>query len=133
MSTVSHHPHRGPRALIGLGVVWRFRPHRGPGLGSDGPVGGKCGHGGRGEQPVRGLFGPTERHCGGKHRARARPTPVREELSAFSLSTRQPPRGRPARPQRRPASSATATMAINRASVQLLSSVAAGEQIVCRG
>jgi hypothetical protein len=52
-----------------------------------------------------------------------------EELSAFSLSTAAPAPGSAGKPATPASSSATATMAINRESVQLLTSVTAARKL----
>jgi len=132
MSTVSYHPHRGTRALIGLGVgvavagltVALGLVVTGPSVAHAVPVDAAS------NQYVVYLVlpGTTAGESTGAAKSTV-PTPVREELSAFSLSTTAAAPGSAGKAATPAASSATATMAINKASVQLLSSVAAANKL----
>ena len=125
MSTVSHHPHRGTR-LIGL-VVAVAGLTVALGLVVTGP---SAAHavtvGAASNQYAVYLVLPGTTAGGSTGEAKSTAsTAVREELSAFSLFTA----GSADKAATPAASSATATMAINKASVQLLNSVAAASKL----
>jgi hypothetical protein len=128
MSTVSHHPHRGTR-LIGLGVAVAGLTVA-LGLVVTGP---SAAHavtvGAASNQYVVYLVLPGTTAGGSTGEAKSTAsTAVREELSAFSLSTTAAAPGSADKAATPAARSATATMAINKASVQLLNSVAAASK-----
>ena len=125
MPTVSHHPHRGTR-LIGLGVpvaglsVALGLVLTGPSVADAVTVDATINQ----LEVYLVLPGTTAGKSTGEAKSTAS-TAVREELSAFSLFTA----GSADKAATPAASSATATMAINKASVQLLNSVAAASKL----
>jgi hypothetical protein len=130
MSKVSCHPHRGIRALIGLGVAVAVLTVA-LGLVVTGP---SVAHAVTVDSPSNQyvvylvLPGATAGESTGEAKSTASTT-VREELSAFSLSTTAAAPGSADRAATPAASSAAATMAINKASVELLNSVAATSKL----
>ena len=130
MSTVSHHPHGGTRALTGLGVavagltVALGLVVTGPSVAHAATVDAASNQ----YRVYLVLPGTTAGESTGKAKSTA-PTVVREELSAFSFSTTAAAPGSADKAATPAASSATATMAINKASVQLLTSVAAASKL----
>jgi hypothetical protein len=129
MSTVSNHPHRGTR-LIGLGVAVAglsvalglvlTGPSVADAVTADATI----------NQLEVYLVLPGTTAGGSTGEAKGTvPTPVSEKLSAFSLATTAAVPGSADKGATPAASSAIATMAINKASVQLLSSVAAASKL----
>jgi type VI protein secretion system component Hcp len=123
MSTVSHYPLGGTRALIGLAVAGLTVAL---GLVVTGPSVADAVTVDAASNPYvvylvlpGGTVGETKSTA----------TATREELGAFSLSTTAAAPGSADKSATPAASSATATMAINKASVQLLTSVAAASKL----
>ena len=126
MSTASHHPHRGSRGPLGLGMVVAGLTVA-LGLVVVGPSSANAATADAASNTfVVYLVLPSG--TAGESKSTAT-TVTREELSGFSLSTAAPARGPGGKAATPANSSATASMAINRASVQLLTSVAGASKL----
>ena len=126
MSTASHHPHRGRRGPLGLGVVVAGLTVA-LGLVVMGPSLANAATADAASNPfVVYLVLPSG--TAGESKSTAT-TVTREELSGFSLSTAAPAPGSGGKAATPASSSATASMAINRASVQLLTSVTSASKL----
>jgi hypothetical protein len=120
MSTVSHGSHRGAGALLALGVGVAGLTVA-LGLVVAGPSAARAATANAASNQYK-VYLVLPSNMGGKSTA---PTAVKELLSAFSLSTVAAAPGSTGKPATPASSSASATMAINQASVKLLTFLAA--------